>query len=92
MSGYRVLIESVSSDAACGMGRTRSGLIAVMGGDGSLFRGRYRAILIDADEYLAAVLRYIHLNPLCLSRAKVWEKLWDSVGLLYRGMSSTQSK
>jgi len=31
--------------------------------DGPLFRGRYKAILIDADEYLAAVVRYIHLNP-----------------------------
>ena len=31
--------------------------------DGPLFRGRYRAILIDADQYLAAVVRYIHLNP-----------------------------
>jgi REP-associated tyrosine transposase len=31
--------------------------------DGSLFRGRYKAILIDGDEYLAQVVRYIHLNP-----------------------------
>jgi REP-associated tyrosine transposase len=31
--------------------------------DGSLFRGRYKAILIDADEYLSALVRYIHLNP-----------------------------
>ena len=33
------------------------------GRDGPLFRGRYKAILVDADEYLTAVLRYIHLNP-----------------------------
>jgi REP element-mobilizing transposase RayT len=32
--------------------------------DGSLFRGRYKAILIDGDEYLAPVVRYIHLNPI----------------------------
>ena len=32
--------------------------------DGTLFRGRYKAILIDADEYLAAVVRYIHLNAI----------------------------
>jgi len=32
------------------------------GRDGTLFRGRYKAILVDADEYLAAVVRYIHLN------------------------------
>jgi REP element-mobilizing transposase RayT len=31
--------------------------------DGPLFLGRYKAILVDADEYLAAVVRYIHLNP-----------------------------
>jgi REP element-mobilizing transposase RayT len=30
--------------------------------DGTLFRGRYKAILVDADEYLAEVVRYIHLN------------------------------
>jgi REP element-mobilizing transposase RayT len=32
------------------------------GRDGTLFRGRYKAILVDASEYLAAVIRYIHLN------------------------------
>jgi REP element-mobilizing transposase RayT/DNA-directed RNA polymerase specialized sigma24 family protein len=31
--------------------------------DGSLFRGRYKAILLDADAYLLNVSRYIHLNP-----------------------------
>ncbi|MBU0745041.1 MAG: transposase [Gammaproteobacteria bacterium] len=31
--------------------------------DGALFRGRYKAILIDADNYLLRVSRYIHLNP-----------------------------
>jgi putative transposase len=31
--------------------------------DGSLFRGRYKAILIDVDEYLTQVVRYIHLDP-----------------------------
>jgi REP element-mobilizing transposase RayT len=32
--------------------------------DGQLFRGRYKAILIDADTYLLQLLRYIHRNPL----------------------------
>lgn len=32
--------------------------------DGSLFRGRYKAILIDADSYLLQVSRYIHRNPI----------------------------
>jgi len=31
--------------------------------DGALFRGRYKAILIDAESYLLRVSRYIHLNP-----------------------------
>jgi putative transposase len=31
--------------------------------DGPLFRGRYRAIVVDAEEYLLAVARYIHRNP-----------------------------
>jgi len=34
------------------------------GCDGTLFRGRYRSILIDADTYLLELIRYIHRNPL----------------------------
>ena len=30
---------------------------------GHLFQGRYKAILIEADEYAAELSRYIHLNP-----------------------------
>ena len=36
----------------------------VHGCDGPLFRGRYRAILVEADTYLLQVLKYIHRNPL----------------------------
>ncbi|MFQ5883230.1 MAG: transposase [Candidatus Methylomirabilales bacterium] len=31
--------------------------------DGPLFRGRYQAIIVDAEQYLLAVARYIHQNP-----------------------------
>jgi REP element-mobilizing transposase RayT len=31
--------------------------------DGPLFRGRYKAQLVDGDKYLLLVSRYIHLNP-----------------------------
>jgi putative transposase len=31
--------------------------------DGPLFRGRYKAIVVDAEEYLLTVARYIHRNP-----------------------------
>jgi len=32
--------------------------------DGPLFRGRYKAILVDSDEYLLPLSRYIHRNPI----------------------------
>ena len=31
--------------------------------DGTIFRGRYKAILVDADNYLLELVRYIHKNP-----------------------------
>jgi REP element-mobilizing transposase RayT len=31
--------------------------------DGSLFKGRYKAPVVDSDEYLLELIRYIHLNP-----------------------------
>jgi hypothetical protein len=38
---------------------------------GHLYQGRYKAFLIDADNYLLEVSRYIHLNPI---RIKAYEK------------------
>ena len=32
--------------------------------DGPLFRGRYKAILVQEDWHLTHVIRYIHLNPI----------------------------
>lgn len=32
--------------------------------DGALFRGRFKAILIEVENYLLTVSRYIHLNPI----------------------------
>lgn len=46
---------------------------------GHLFQGRYKAILVEKDNYLLELVRYIHLNPI---RAKVVRKLsnykWSS--------------
>ena len=39
--------------------------------DGSQFRGRYKAIVIDASSYLLQVSRYIHRNPIELARPLV---------------------
>lgn len=50
--------------------------------DGSLFRGRYKAILVDNDEYLLHLSKYIHLNP---SEAKVVEQLADYAWSSYPG-------
>lgn len=33
------------------------------GCDGTLFKGRYKSIIIDADNYLLQLVRYIHKNP-----------------------------
>ena len=30
---------------------------------GHLFQGRFKSLLVDADEYLTSLSRYIHLNP-----------------------------
>jgi putative transposase len=47
--------------------------------DGALFRGRYRAIVVDRDNYLAQVVRYIHLNPLEAGLAREPESYaWSS--------------
>lgn len=40
------------------------------GKSGHLFQGRYKAILVDADEYLLELVRYLHLNPVRTGMAK----------------------
>ncbi len=39
--------------------------------DGPLFRGRYKAILVDKDTYLLNLSRYIHRNPIDMKRPLV---------------------
>ncbi|TBW44107.1 hypothetical protein EZI54_23895 [Marinobacter halodurans] len=46
------------------------------GTDGPLFRGRFKAILVDADAYLLQLTRYIHRNPIETSEPLV-ERLED---------------
>jgi putative transposase len=43
---------------------------------GSLFQGKYQAIIVDKDEYLLHLSRYINLNPVqanLVSKAEDWE-------------------
>lgn len=41
--------------------------------EGQLFRGRYKAVLVEGDSHLLEVLRYIHRNPLKADIVKVLE-------------------
>ena len=46
---------------------------------GHLFQGRFKAILIDADEHLLELIRYIHLNPVRAGLVKqVDDYVWSS--------------
>ena len=42
--------------------------------DGQLFRGRYKTILVDEDEYLLGLVHYIHHNPLKSGMVKTLEE------------------
>ncbi|MCP3955600.1 MAG: transposase, partial [Desulfobacterales bacterium] len=47
--------------------------------DGTLFRGRYKSILVDADSYLLELVRYIHRNPLRAGLVgKIDQYAWSS--------------
>ncbi len=50
---------------------------------GHLFQGRYKAILVDRDNYLLELSRYIVLNPI---RAKMASELMDYPWSSYRAM------
>ena len=53
------------------------------GRHGHLFQGRFKAILIDADEYLKHLSRYIHLNPVRAKMVSLPSKYqWSSYSAL----------
>jgi len=46
---------------------------------GHLFQGRYKAILVEKDEYAKELSRYIHLNPVRAKMVKILEDYeWSS--------------
>ena len=59
------------------------------GHDGPLFRGRYKALLIEADPYLLQLVRYIHRNPL---EAGLTQTLEDYPWSSHPGYLSRSSK
>lgn len=49
------------------------------GYDGSVFRGRFKSILVEEDSYLLELVRYIHRNPLRAGIVQVLEEYpWSS--------------
>ena len=49
------------------------------GRSGHLFQGRYKALLVDIDEYAKELSRYIHLNPVRAKMVKTPEEYeWSS--------------
>ncbi len=80
---YHMLIQTPDANIARGM-RHLNGVYTQRYNrrhryDGQLFRGRYKSILIDSDNYLLQAVRYIHQNPL---RAGIVKRLdaypWSS--------------
>lgn len=59
------------------------------GCDGQLFRGRYKAILVEQDSYLLELVRYIHRNPL---RAGMVEKIDHYAWCSHPGYLSSSKK
>lgn len=48
---------------------------------GHLYQGRYKSVLVDADNYLLVLSRYIHLNPLRLASSPHadYRSLWHTL-------------
>ena len=59
------------------------------GCDGTLFRGRYKSILVEEDAYLLELVRYIHRNPL---RAGIIDELKDYSWSSHKGYISKSDK
>jgi len=55
--------------------------------DGPLFKGRFQAILVDADAYLPVLSRYIHLNPVKAGMVKrPQDYRWSSYRCLIKAL------
>jgi REP element-mobilizing transposase RayT len=65
---YHLLIQTPNANLSRLMGHINSVYTKrfnkIQKMDGPLFRGRYKAILVDEDDYLLELSRYIHRNPI----------------------------
>ncbi len=58
---------------------------------GHLFQGRYKAILVEADEYATELSRYIHLNPVRAGMVtRPEEYRWSSYGSYISASKTTE--
>ena len=56
------------------------------GKDGPLFRGRFKSVLVQDDEHLVGVVRYIHLNPIKAKMVRdITEFKWSSHNIYLKG-------
>jgi len=67
---YHLLIEDIDGNLSEIMHHINRNYVEFYnkskGCDGSLFKSRFKSILIDKDEYLVDLTRYIHRNPINL--------------------------
>ena len=56
---------------------------------GHLFQGRYKSILCQTDQYLAELVRYVHLNPVRAKMVKRPERYEYSGHRAYLGLDKT---
>jgi len=89
---YHLLIETPESNLSLGM-RQLNGVYTQRFNRnhnrvGHVFQGRYKAILVDKENYLLELARYIVLNPV---RAKMIRKLADWSWSSYRSTSGLES-
>ncbi|WP_229590786.1 REP-associated tyrosine transposase [Pseudodesulfovibrio sediminis] len=84
---YHLLLETPDANLSAGM-RHINGVYTQSfnrrhGRSGHVFQGRYKAILVDAEEYLVQLSRYVVLNPV---RAGMVEKAeeypWSNYGYM----------
>ncbi len=57
---------------------------------GHLYQGRYKSFLIDSDNYLLRVSRYIHLNPIRIE-SYAEKSIDDKIGILLKYKDSSLS-
>jgi len=77
---FHFLVKQISEDAITELMRRLTNAYVKYFNDkydrvGTLFQGRYKAILVDEDKYLTHLSSYIHINPIEIQEFSDPEKL-----------------